>query len=174
MASEPTLNAKNLTQKLDLRSKLLTIIGVFIGFVIMCMSIYAPLYIYQTYEPPKLNYRLTDYATKNNLIELNALKVTSITFKNSELAPKLIYETSGSSESYEFSWNDRFIYSFYGYVSQNEVAIVTKPNVDMSIDSVAERIGTALDAVIDDIKNRQRQVQKQREWELSERYVETD
>tara|TARA_R110002033_G_scaffold135713_6_gene175467 strand:+ start:22491 stop:23012 length:522 start_codon:yes stop_codon:yes gene_type:complete len=169
MGNEPMLSAQNSTHKLEFRGKLLMTIVVFIGFVIMCLSIYEPYYTYQSYEPPKLNYRLTDYATENNLIELKAHNITSITFKNSNLAPKLIYETSNSSESYQLRWKDSSINNFYGYVSQNEVAIVTKPNIDMSIDSVAEKIGTALDAVISDIKYRQRQEQKKREWELSER-----
>jgi hypothetical protein len=151
------------------KETIFTSIAVFIAFVIMCLSLYAAYYFYHKIEPPKLNYKLTNYATEHYLTELKLYNVTSINFINSELAPRIVYKTKGFSEDYHFRWKDSSVYGFYGSVGDSEVAIVTIPNTNESIDYVARRIGIAIEAVIDDIKEKQRKDSIKREWVRSER-----
>ncbi|MBW0298844.1 hypothetical protein B4P00_22005 [Shewanella xiamenensis] len=151
------------------KETIFTSMSVFIAFVIMCISLYVPYYFYNKIEPPKLNYKLTTYATEHYLTELKLYNVISINFINSELAPRIVYKTNDFSEDYHFRWKDSSVYGFYGYVGNDEVAIVTTPNTNESIDYVASRIGIAIEAVIDDIKEKQRKDSIKREWERSER-----
>lgn len=149
------------------KETIFTSIAVFTVFVIMCMSLYASYYFYNKTESPKLNYKLTGYATEHYLTELNLYNVTSISFKNTMLAPRMEYKTKGVD--YQLKWDDSTINSFYGYIGDNEVVIVTTPNTNESIDYVSSRVGMAIDAVIEDIKERQRKDTIKREWEQSER-----
>ena len=150
------------------KETIFTSVAVFIVFVIMCMSLYAPYYFYNNTESPKLNYKLTDYATEHYLADLSLYNVTSISFKNTMLAPRIVYKTKGFSQDYQLKWNDSSVNSFYGYVGDNEVAIVTTPNINESIDYASRRVGMAIEAVIVDIKEKQRKDRIKREWEQSD------
>jgi len=149
------------------KETIFTSIAVFIVFVIMLMSLYAPYFFYKKTEQPKLNYNLTGYATEHFLDELNLYNVTAISFKNTILAPRVEYKTTGVD--YQLKWDDSTIDSFYGYIGDNDVVIVTTHNTKESIDYVSRRVGIAIDAVIEDIKERQRKDIIKREWEQSER-----